>query len=385
MNELRYAFRDITNNKVISAFLLILCTIMMILFVNTFAVLSHTRLSIEKVEKYRNTEAYIIQDSTDDLQFEKVYSDDTAISKMENFFCNLRNENITFYTQFGYDMYISEFGNIVRQECVTSNFFELFGIDTIEGRLFTQEEYDVIADVVPVVIGYNLTNEYKVGEIYKFVNAGTGEAFDGKIIGRMKKNSSYMEFNNSFEMMYSLDDSYIIPIGLKDYQNERMSFSDWDMSLTSMVILSDDVEFVENGIEKMNLFKLSLLDIQERFDEVISAETNYLYVVMIITAIIILLVLVVTWIIFSRLIKKQLYEYGIHLLCGAKKGILVKRIACYAYFILFISIFVTCVLLQSVSEFFFLCGLAVCLGALILIYPAGKLKFCNILQLMKNC
>lgn len=383
MQQVKFVLNDIKNNKLISVSLLFLCIVVMLLLSNLYDVLTHTHENLNKIEYFRNTEAYIVQDSTDELLFEKISSDENAIEKMEKFFTEMRMEQIKFYTQYGYDMYVSEYGNVVRQESVTENFFDLFGIRTVEGRLFEEEEYDEETEIIPVVIGYNLGNEYVVGNVYEFENAGTGEVFAGIVIGRLQKNSEYMEFNNSYEMTYTLDNSYIIPLGLKDYKNDKMSFSDWDMALTSMVIMSDDVTYVAQEIENMGLFKLSLLDIQERFAEVVSAEINYLNMILTFTIVVSILIIFVIWIIFSRYIRKQLYEYGIHLLCGARRKSLIGRNAMYIFFVLGLSSIIVWLLFGSLEDGIFLLFSAVVLGAVIMIYPFCKLRFGRILKIMK--
>lgn len=384
MNQIKYMLKDIKNNTIMSVFLLGLSVIMMLLFVNLFDVLHHTQECLDSIEPFRNTQAFIMMDHTDELQLEKVISDEKAVHKIENFIRELREEDVKFYTQFAYDMDILEDGSVCRQERVTENFFSLFGIDVVEGRLFTPEEYDEVSEVVPIVIGYNLSSEYQVGEVYDFSYAGTAEEFKGKIIGRLQKNSTYMEFNNGFELNFSLDNSYIIPLGLKDYQNEKMAFSDWDMALTSLVIFGDNVDVVKKGILNMDLFDLSLLDIQDRFDEVVKSEMNYLYLIILISSVILLSIVVIMWMVFHRLLKRQMYEYSIHLLCGAKTNTLIMRIACYIFFMLAVAIIITCILTKSINIILPLCGVTILLGVVIMLYPICKLKCFKITQIMKD-
>ena len=384
MNQIKYMFKDIKNNRLMSLLLLCLCVVMMLIFTNLFEVLYHTQASLENIEQFRDTKAFIVQDSTDELQLQKIFSDEQAISKMEKFVSDIKENDVKFFTQFSYDMDISENGVISRQERVSNNFFELFGIETIEGRLFTQEEYDKVMDTVPIIVGYNLNSEYQVGEEYEFYYAGTGEPFTGKIVGRLQKNSTYMEFNNSYEMEISLDNSYIIPLGLKDYQNEKMSFSDWDMALTSMVYFVDDMQIINEKIEEMDLFELTLLNIQDRFEDVIEGELNYLYVIVTISMVLFLCVLFIMWIIFHRWIKRQLYEYSIHLLCGAKKTTIIIRMLNFIYLMLSVAIIVVCIWTKSVSQIFAQCGVMLLLGGIILIYPVCKLNRFRISQIMKN-
>ena len=97
--------------------------------------------------------------------------------------------------------------------------------------------------MLPILIGYELQDKYKLGKEYEFEHGGTGDTFRGKVVGILRKSSKYYELNG-LSVSLSLDFSYIVPQSTKNMDN--LSFSDLDMAETRMVVFGD-----KNKIQKI--------------------------------------------------------------------------------------------------------------------------------------
>ena len=117
-----------------------------------------------------------------------------------------------------------------------------------------------------------------------------------------------------------------------------------------------------------------MLDANDKIEEIVSTEIIQLVIITVITLTILLFIIIITMIGFNRLIKKQLPEFGIHMLCGASARKLIIRFALLVYLILLISLICVSISLNSYQEFLLIFSFALLLGLIILIYPYYKMK-----------
>ncbi len=385
MNQIKYLFKDIKNNKLIFTLLILINIIGMFLISNSLNLIKDISKSLENLEFFSNKNAYIVEDSTSDLEIQKIFSDDSALDKMEEYFKKIyNNKDITFSTQFGYDMYVSSQGSIVKQTSITDNFFELFNIKAIEGRLFTEEDYNKDTEIVPIIIGYDLRSEFEIYETYTFENGGNGEEFQGEIIGVLAKNSIFYQLSN-INVPMSLDSSYIIPLGAHSFNKNNMSISDFDMGIGRMVIFGEEgLESLVIAMNDMDLFNITLKDANDLVEEILRVGRDQLILIGIIILIVLVLVIISTVLGFNRLIKKQLSEYGIHMLCGGTATKLIARFAILIYSILLLSIVIVSISGQSLYNTLFMLIIDFILGLIILIYPYYKLTRLNITEIVNK-
>ena len=384
MFNFKYIKNDIRNNKIFIVLFIFINILAMFLFVKSSHIMKDTTNSVEKVNIFRNKNAYIIEDNTSNLKIQNIISDETSLDKMGEYFKTLYDNDIIFYTQYGYEMHVSSQGNVIRQHSVTNNFFDLFNINIVEGRLFIEEEYNSKSEIIPVVIGYELASEFELGHIYPFDNGGIGESFQGKVVGVLEKNSIYYELNYMGVSM-SLDNSYIIPLGPQSFNKNNMSFSDFDMAITRTVIFGEDnLNEIEKAMNKMDLFEISLSNVDDKIEGIVEVGRNSLLLIIVLIIILLALIVFITVLGFNRLIKKQLSEFGIHMLCGATAHTLIVRFALLVYSIILLSIIFVSIYVRNLYSTFFLLILGFLLGFIVLIYPYYKLTHLDIAEIINK-
>lgn len=323
MRTLKYLLKDIRNNKWICAIFCILNIVMLLLVCVLFDVIDDTKESMGAVKTFESGygNAYMISDETSEEEFAEIVSDtDSASQAYKQLFAELSNSNISYYTVFGYDMYVNEEKNTVREQIVTEQFFDVFQISVMKGRKFEAADFDTV-DVRPIIVGYELQNEYKLGEEYEFVHGGTGEVLKGKVIGVLEKNAKYYELNG-YSASMSLDFSYLVPQNTKNMDN--LSFSDLDMATTRMVVFGDKNE-IQKIFSNTSPIHTSLVNVNDWVDEVIQNQKASLLQVGSISLVFFTFTLAITYVGFARLFKKQMKEYRIHMFCGARKSHIIMR------------------------------------------------------------
>lgn len=315
--------------------------------------------------------AYMILDHTSEQELQEMIDDEEhSINKFQSVFHNLYDEEVPFFTAFGYDMFTADNGIIVRQQMISENFFDVFAISALKGRIFSSEEYKMRKNVIPVIVGYELQDEYKLGEKYEFDNGGDGTTFQGEIVGVLKKNSVFYELSN-YQMPLSLDRSYIIPMTQDGI--DRMSLSDLDMATTRMVLFGNR-DKIQRIFSLSDITSMDLRSVDEQVNSIIEEETTSIERIILITAIILSLTLVITWIGFNRLFKKNLTGYFIHIFCGAQKHTIFFRFMTLCFAILIIAWAIVCCIYQepdiALHLLYVVCFLLVVIG----IYPMIKVK-----------
>lgn len=373
MRKIKYLFRDMKNNIGLVVLFFILNTILLLLVGLLCDTIKDNKKTIESINYLRDKfdEAYIVVDITSEERFNEIISNSNEMTgKYKALFEELEKSDNTFFTSFGYDMYINENGDVIREQVVTDTFFDIFKPKLLDGRLFDKEDFSYGDKEVPVLIGYNLQNEYKLGEIYEFDHGGTGESFKGKVIGILEKNSSYYELNN-FNVSLSMDFSYIVPL---DYSKmNKMGFSDFDMAETRMVVFGEKNE-VQKIFSKYSPIDVTLVDVNDKVEYILDIQSNKLKVVLSVVVTFLIIVLVITYIGFGRLFKKQMKEYKIHLFCGARARDIILRFVLLSYVLLMIGLIIASIVFKDINSTLKMSLFSIMFGALSGLYPYFVLR-----------
>ncbi len=372
MSNLKYIFKDMRHNWIMLLFFLAMNIIMLFFAGSLLHLLEHSTVSLNSVLQFQKgfDNAYMTLDHTSEQELqEMIDNEEISINKFQSVFHKLYAEEIPFFTSYGYDMFTSDNGMVVRQ-IISENFFDLFAIPTLKGRSFSSEEYKTRKNIIPVIIGYELQNEYKLGEKYEFDNGGDGTSFQGEIIGVLKKNSAFYELSN-YQMPVSLDRSYIIPMTQDGI--DKMSLSDLDMAATRMVLFGNR-DKIQKIFSLSDINSMDLIPVNEQVNSIIDEETTSIERILLITFAILSLTLIVTWIGFNRLFKKNLTGYFIHIFCGAQKCTIFFRFMILCAAILIIAWSIVCSIYQNPDMALRLlcvvCFLLIVTG----IYPLFKIK-----------
>lgn len=380
MRQLKYVMLDYKQRFGTVLVLIVLCTFMLLLstlFINSFV---NSFESLQSIKKFQDRNAYYAVDDTLDYKIDDLMNDSGFINKELNFFKQFdRNQ---YVTEYGYDMDVTDDGKIISQRSVSKSFFDLYNIKVYEGSIFENEDFKEKKEITPVIVGYNLKSKYKIGSLYEFVNGGTGETFQGKVIGILASNSEFYEFNYS-DLPISLDNSYVIPI-FENYKVEDMSFSDIDMALSHLIVFSNDIESIQKKHNDIEGFVTTFINCNDKIEYVIDIQINNIILFVAVLLVVLLFIIAILWTTFNKMIKQQVREYGIHILCGATYLDILKRFVLFTLNIFIISnIFVFVyegISVITISTFLF----SLVIASITLIYPYYKLKRLDAIMIMKD-
>ncbi len=370
---MKYIGKEIKENRWLFVIFLIMNVVMLYLMGNLFHMMKHSQERMETIRQFENgyEGANMVIDNTSQEDLEEMWArEEETKNKFRSILQALYDENITFFTEFGYEVDPEQNGRVINQQMVSQNFFDLYGMSPLEGRLLTQEEYEKKTDVVPVIVGYGLKEKYQMGNEYEFVNGGDGETFRGKVIGVLKKNTSFCELSN-YDFSVSLDHSYVVP--MVEENLGKMSFSDLDMAITRMVTFGNK-DIVQRAFSLAGIDTITLRDVAEQVHLVVEEETTNTKRIVCLTLVVLVLVFAITWIGFYRLFQKNKKNYVIHMFCGAKWNTIWGRFVLSCAITLAASWGIVCCLLKDGHMTITL--LLVCLLVLVVtsIYPLVKIR-----------
>ncbi|SFS03630.1 hypothetical protein [Anaeromicropila populeti] len=387
MNQIEYACRAIANSK--RTFICFVIQLIVIIYLMTvaFTDLKILYSGIKKMEGLKSVDFYVATDSTTDERISRMFSnEDNSVIGLKTLLDKIYSyDDMNGYTVFGYDLSIPANGGVINEKVASKNFFDTFHIGAYKGRLFSNEDFTSNNDVIPVVIGFNLRNQYKIGQEYKFSHGGTGMQYRGIVVGILDYNSCYPDLyyigiNNN------LNNSFFFPMS-DGFINKCFSLSDFHMAIDSTVLITDNLSNIKS-IEKFGN-NIDLLNISYKmYKEFMSDYINHvlpqiMYEFMVASIIFIFAVSGMSASL-SLYIRKNVKNYAIHLICGARISDLVKQ--------LFYQIFMAMLIPMMFSVYFFGFGekfiYSIIISTLIIILtavlPVKLLYTCKISQLTRR-
>ncbi|WP_270526383.1 hypothetical protein [Longibaculum muris] len=380
MRQIKYVFLDYKQRK--GSIIILLILSITILFIFNFFAKSFldSTTSLKSLKKFENQQSFYTVDNTSDDRLNHLMNNKDTIKKELNFFKEIQ-ENYQYIMEYGYEIDILDNGETLNQRSVNQSFFELYNLNLYKGTFFSEDDYSSKKNIIPIIIGYNLKDIYEYGKTYDFINGGTGETFKGKVIGILEINSNFREFNDS-ETSISLNNSYILPI-FNDFKSKDMSFSDIDMALSHLIIFTKNVNQIQEIHNQLNTFETNFINCKDKIDNMLEIQLHNILFFIGILIFLTLLIIFILWTIFNKMIKQQMNEYGIHILCGATHRDIFIRFILFIFIIIFIShLFVIIINGISLIQIFTLC-FSLIIGLVSLIYPYFKIKNIDTISIIK--
>lgn len=216
----------------------------------------------KSVEKLRDPNYYTVKNPTEPT-FDNV-------QKANDLYEYIASSDSTHYTIFHYLYRVYDNGGEFAEAYANEDFFKLqednFSLEA--GRMFNHDDFDFkMGDTVPILVGYNVRNMYELGETYEVISSGNGTIFKLKVIGVLKKNTTYV-WHGLRERI--VDDLYIIPMNDNlvenyfGYSNYHMLFSNLGIQVNNPQVINDII----SKVNETNVFKLEF----KKLDDVITEE-----------------------------------------------------------------------------------------------------------------
>jgi hypothetical protein len=274
------------------------------------------------IENMQTAQVYTNRYNFNELEkYDKKYqfNDDELTKKNKELFLYIENNFNEKYFLWSYDIYkYDSAGNAIPTgvNVVSTNkfFFIFYNIKASSGDI--NDLNDTKSEIIPIAIGYNLSDRYKLNEVFTMENQNTGTKNQKyKVVAILSKNSKYPSFDFVGEYYY-LDNSMI-----------NIIRDDTDLNSSTLYMALSNIYLVTNDKTKLNKINVEAkkLDIaQLNFQTIgttVGQDLQYIKDGMIANLIILIVTILIVIISFSIIIyntiKKSIKEFIVKYYCGA--------------------------------------------------------------------
>ncbi len=381
-----FSLRDIKKNLRTYLVFGVQLIVIFILSGFTFAQITDIVGGINKLNALSMSSAYTIWDSTPSDKVDEIMAnEEDYLDRMKSMFYQAQKSDAYFV--WGYQAGFTDVSDILVEEKIANEkFFSVNNFKMSEGRSFDKDDFKSSPDdVIPIIVGYNLKDIYKLNNTYDFEIGGDSVPCKGKIIGVLEYNSSYPDLS-TLGHEYSLNNSYIVPLSDSFIQNNA-SVPDLDMGLNSMFLFSNDeakTASLQKYFDEQDVFSYTLVPVETAVESYIDMLRPQLLYQLFISVIILTFSIIGMISSLSLIVSKNMHDYGIHILLGAREIQIYLRIV-FQVFIIILAAFIPVVFLFGISiDCILVLLLGILIGAITLVYPLYKLKKCNIIDILRK-
>lgn len=155
-------------------------------------------------------------------------------------------------------------GNARKQTFIDSDMYYLYNFRIDKGRNFTEDDFQS-NDVIPMIVGYDIKDDYKIGEIYTF-GRGDKKDIQAKVIGYFSKDQN---FASLLELVDTTNNALLMPISENLVKNNFIE-SDFDMYLNGTVFElknDEDARKIEALINDTKFYNVELKKLHDVLDD----------------------------------------------------------------------------------------------------------------------
>ena len=387
VRKFKYSLLDIKNNKRMYIVFLIQMLVVILLITSILTDIRGTRQYLKNMTQLLEEKAYVPIDSTTSEHLNYIMNEDkNTIPKLKELYSTIiNNENIIRYSSYSYFLEEYVMGEQVRFHYIDKNYNDISPLTVIKGRKFNSSDFTEETSVIPVIIGYNLRDKYIVGEVYEIIDPIEGKnKIEYEIIGVLDHNESFISIN--YGITDFLNYSIIRPISEKSV-DEIKQFSEFDLRINNNFIATkgiSEIQKIENKSRELDLFSIKY----KLISEVVKSNLDFSRSKIIYSIFICIIILLFTLIgIISSIIQMlnvSIRNYTIHILCGATKMDMIKRIVISLTIVELIVAIPIIIILGLNIDILITLLVIILINLLILIFPLNKLRKTEISMMIKR-
>lgn len=184
--------------------------------------------------------------------------------KLNDLFDNIDKICDKKYSFFSYFPTAVNNGNSRKQTFIDSDMYDLYNFRIDFGKNFTEDDFQN-KDVIPMIVGYDIRNDYKIGEVYTF-GRGDKKDIQAKVIGYFLKDQN---FASLLELTDTTNNTLLMPIS-KNLVKNNFTESDFDMYLNGMVFelkTDEDARKIETLINDTKFYNVELKKLHDVLDD----------------------------------------------------------------------------------------------------------------------
>lgn len=382
--QIKYAFLDIKMSKRISIIFLLQMIVVFLLIDSSILSIITVNKGIERLRKMEESRAYINRDSTSNFKINSLMANEkSSVKKMKELYKYILNNNKTYtYSELEFNTNKKLNGHDIIEATSNKMFFDMYGINVIEGSMFNTSDFVNNSTVIPIVIGYNLKDIYKLNKIYHEVDCATSKQVTYKVIGILEYNSSYPSLVDIGQTV-NLNTTFFRPINI----NRINDFASLDMAINSTVVLTNNpykIRTIENKSADLDLFSMNYKPIQQCIEDYLEIFKKKIIYKLFIGIIILLFSMISMALNIMTMIAKNTREFSIHLICGGTINSILQRIVWRLLIILLLALIPSIVVYGINISFVYTALIGLFIGVLTMILPYIKITRTNIIQLVRR-
>ncbi len=356
---LRESIRSILKSKVLTAVIILQLIVTSFVCNLVFDKLSSMNKSLDKLDQATQKSYFWIVENLFDNDLERrfwksenshqrirSYYEEMAASDEFNYleFCNqhiwIKDSNSEF---------IEKSNKSVNLECLNE-----FGVNVLEGRLFTEDEMDIdfTTQTIPILLGYNLRGQHQIGDVLE--GKYMLKDFNFKVIGILDRNSYIIKTNieedNVRDFYYEyLDGSYVTPL-VNCMDTPKNDDEGFFIRILYMFKLNGIIAApagynageiqakMDNLANKYDMYNFNVIRMSnEQLSMLKLVSKDSIDIMAVLAAIIFIFSLISLFAIMSVKINKNIGHYAIHLMVGASRQRIILYILVEILIILLIS------------------------------------------------
>lgn len=252
------------KNKYLKALLIILTLLLVLSIYQTSKYLSMTNKYNTMMSVYYKLpiNSYIAMQNQD-MNFPGAdrHYDDKELNDLFDNIDKICDKKYSFYSYFPTSI---NNGNARKQTFIDSDMYYLYNFRIDFGRNFTEDDFQS-KDVIPMIVGYDIKNDYKIGEVYNF-GRGDKKDIQAKVIGYFFKDQN---FASLLKLVDTTNNTLLMPIS-KSLVKNNFTESDFDMYLNGMVFelkTGEDAQKIETLINDTKFYDVELKKLHDVLDD----------------------------------------------------------------------------------------------------------------------
>lgn len=334
MNQIRYSLQDLWRHRW-NSIILLLETIMLLVIVNLIVwSLNDAQNMRNEIQRLNESqEIYGLIDFTSRMHQEELFQNDSSISRLSELYdliyendqvkaFPLYSSNIEFQkSSFGNSGFLrtSETNVSIPFLYANDRFFEYFNISPAEGKSFDSADYKQSLDVVPILIGSDLTFKFKIGDILEPIGG-----LRYKVVGVLHADSSYIDIMASRDFK-NLDQMIILPFN----KNQFVSSIDYSAIIARAYLTADDPSALSNILQRAadtDTLSFAFKSMLHQSKFVAQDKEKMLQLQLLLSSLILIFTFVTVTVSYLQFIEKHIYEFGVHILSGSTQKDLMIRL-----------------------------------------------------------
>jgi hypothetical protein len=390
LEQLRYAWEDIKDQKIRNFVLFIQITAALVLFSIIVSVVVHVSSYREKLNGIiEGQEIYLVRDMTDQSRFDQIVTNPDSSTKLRELYQFMKHNPLfdTYTADAQHFMWLAEDKsdnslavhynpphkgyNLLK---IDDKFMDVYELQCIEGSPFTKEDFSSTGDTIPLLLGYDFRPFYQLNDIIT-----DPRGFRYHVVGFLEQSAYFMQPGTSSEI-YPLDTWFVIPVR-PDLDGS------YDSAIMTTYIITNDpshLQKIQQKSTELGLFTFEFRSFTEqmgRIQEEIDLQIKIMGLMFSVVLIFSMIGLISNLV---QFIDTHTKEFAIHMLCGGQVSSIIRRILTQIILMLILANMIILAIHGASSITLATIAFGLVIGSLIVLYPAIKLSAMGINDLLRR-